>query len=88
MPDLFNGDPIPLNRPDDFDFPKWMSQFPKEEQDKIIDKSIKTMKEKYGVKVSHIASRFDKALTSTENWCCRILLGCQICCAVPRIRKS
>lgn len=21
MPDLFNGDPIPLNRPGDFDFP-------------------------------------------------------------------
>lgn len=51
MPDLFNGNPIPLNRPDDFDFPKWLSNYGTGVEDPIMEKSIKTMREKYGVKV-------------------------------------
>ncbi|KAK5078697.1 hypothetical protein LTR51_000887 [Lithohypha guttulata] len=50
MPDLFNGNPIPLNRPDDFDFPKWLSNYGTGVEDPIMEKSIKTMREKYGVK--------------------------------------
>lgn len=60
MPDLFYGDPIPLNRPGDFDIGKWMKGEYGEKKiqhlppvvDPIIEKSIKAMKEKYGVKVS------------------------------------
>lgn len=60
MPDLFYGDPIPLNRPGDFDIQKWMKGEYNEKKtqhlppvvDGIIEKSIKVMREKYGVKVS------------------------------------
>lgn len=59
MPDLFYGDPIPLNRPGDFDIMKWMNGDYSESKiahkppvvDPIIEKSIKEMKSKHGVKV-------------------------------------
>jgi len=58
MPDLFYGDPIPMNRPGDFDIMKWMHGEYSEKKiahlppvvDPIIEKSIKAMKTKYGVK--------------------------------------
>lgn len=56
MPDLFEGDPIPLNRPDDFDIMKWLTtsgpsggHTPKQ-VDPIVEKVIKALKEEYGVK--------------------------------------
>lgn len=59
MPDLFYEDPIPMNRPGDFDIMKWMQGEYSEKKiahlppvvDPIIEKSIKAMREKYGVKV-------------------------------------
>lgn len=62
MPDLFYGDPIPLNRPGDFDIQKWMKGEYSEKKiqhlppvvDPIIEKSIKAMREKYGVKVEQL----------------------------------
>ena len=64
MPDLFNGDPITLNRPDDFDIMAWLNgkYNPKghahlpPDVDPIVEKSISIMKEKYGVKVCQSSS--------------------------------
>jgi dienelactone hydrolase len=56
MPDLFEGDPIPLNRPEDFDIMKWLQtsgpsqgHTPKQ-VDPIVEAVIKEMREKLGVK--------------------------------------
>lgn len=62
MPDLFYEDPIPLNRPGDFDIMKWMHGEYNDKKtahtppvvDPIIEKSINAMKTKYGVKVSSV----------------------------------
>lgn len=55
--DVFNGDPIPLNRPGTFDFMAWMTKgstgdnpHTKEAVDPIVVEAIKTLKEQYGVK--------------------------------------
>lgn len=55
--DVFNGDPIPLNKPGDFDFMAWMTKgstgnnpHTKEAVDPIVVDAIKTLKEEYGVK--------------------------------------
>lgn len=59
MPDLFYGDAIKLNRPDDFDIQKWLKGEYNDEKkshlppvvDPLVEKSINTMKSKFGVKV-------------------------------------
>lgn len=55
--DLFNGDPIPLNRPGDFDFMKWMTGGSTGDNphtpaavDPIAEAAIKYLKEEKGVK--------------------------------------
>ena len=55
--DVFNGDPLSLNRPEGFDFAKWLSvgsdgknPHTKEAVDPIVEATIKTLKEKHGVK--------------------------------------
>lgn len=50
MPDLFNGDPLQLNRPTDFDFPAWRAKHSTEVVDPIVEATIKELKEKHGVK--------------------------------------
>lgn len=56
MPDLFEGDPIPLNRPDDFDIMKWLttsgpsSGHTFKQVDPIVEAVIKEMKGNLGVK--------------------------------------
>jgi len=50
MPDLFFGDPISLNRPGDFDFPKWLSGHKPDRTDPVVEAALKEMKEKYGCK--------------------------------------
>ncbi|KAK7888024.1 hypothetical protein LTR67_009419 [Exophiala xenobiotica] len=58
MPDLFHGDPIPLNRPGDFDIMKWMHGEYSEKKiahlppvvDPIIDSCLVEMRTKYGCK--------------------------------------
>jgi dienelactone hydrolase len=54
--DLFNGDPLSLNRDDSFDFMKWMTEGSNGQNphtppavDPIIEATIKTMKESHGV---------------------------------------
>jgi dienelactone hydrolase len=50
VPDLFKGDPLPLNRPDDFDFDGWRKKHSTEYVDPIVEATIKELKETYGVK--------------------------------------
>ncbi|KAL4880637.1 esterase/lipase [Aspergillus karnatakaensis] len=58
VPDLFVGDPIPLNRPGDFDLPAWLkgayhpqgTPHTPETVDPIIEASIAELRGKYGVK--------------------------------------
>lgn len=60
MPDLFDGDAIKLNRPDNFDIMKWLQgeYHPKKTPhlppvvDPIIDACIVEMRTKYNCKVS------------------------------------
>lgn len=49
IPDLFHGDPIPLNRPKDFDLGTWRAKHPIERVTPIVESAIKEMK-KLGVK--------------------------------------
>ncbi|ETS74400.1 hypothetical protein PFICI_14266 [Pestalotiopsis fici W106-1] len=55
--DLFNGDPLALNRPDDFDFMGWLTKgstgnnpHTKEAVDPIVEVAIKYLKEEKGIK--------------------------------------
>lgn len=56
MPDLFEGDPMPLNRPDDFDIMKWLATsgpskgHTTKQVDPIVAKVIKALKADFGVK--------------------------------------
>jgi len=50
VPDLFNGDPIPLNRGPDFDMTAWREKHTTETVDPIMTAVIKALKEEYGVK--------------------------------------
>jgi dienelactone hydrolase len=51
MPDLFNGDPIPLNRPADFDIMKWLTNgHTFKEVDPICEAVIKDLRSTFGVK--------------------------------------
>jgi dienelactone hydrolase len=50
IPDLFHGDPIPLNRPAEFDFMVWRKGHGVERVDPIVEASIKELRGKYGVK--------------------------------------
>ena len=59
MPDLFQGDPIPLNRPGDFDLMKWLQGEYNATKtphlppvvDPIIDACLVEMRTKYQCKV-------------------------------------
>jgi dienelactone hydrolase len=55
--DVFNGDPIPLNRPEAFDFQSWKNKgsdgknpHTTKEVDPIVEAAIKTLKDYHGVK--------------------------------------
>jgi dienelactone hydrolase len=50
MPDLFHGDAIPLNKPDDFDFMQWLKGHPPSRVDPVIDTSLVEMRTKLGCK--------------------------------------
>ena len=50
MPDIFNGDPLPLNRPGTFDMAAWRKNHGVETVEPILQAAIKEMKETYGVK--------------------------------------
>ncbi|KAI9712349.1 MAG: hypothetical protein M1820_001562 [Bogoriella megaspora] len=53
MPDLFHGDPVPLNRPADFDIMQWLQGPPghlPNRVDPVVDAAIKELKNNLGVK--------------------------------------
>jgi dienelactone hydrolase len=51
VPDLFNGDPVPLDRSPDFDLMKWLTgSHTFKEVDPICDAVIKDLRSTYGVK--------------------------------------
>jgi len=50
MPDLFQGDPIPLNRGGGFDMNAWRAKHTPEHVDPVVDAVIKALKSEYGVK--------------------------------------
>lgn len=66
LPDLFHEDPIPLNRPDDFDIMKWMHGEYNEKKiahlpptvDPIVKSCVDAMRSKYGVKVISLQFSF------------------------------
>jgi dienelactone hydrolase len=54
--DVFNGDPIPLNRPEGFNLMEWLQKgsdgnnpHTKEFVDPIVEDGIKALKEEYGI---------------------------------------
>jgi dienelactone hydrolase len=50
MPDLFAGDPVPLNRPEGFQIMDWLKNHLPDKTDPIIEAALKEMQEKYGCK--------------------------------------
>ena len=53
MPDLFHGDPVPLNRPDTYDLLAWLRGAPghmTERVDPVVDAVLGSMREFYGCK--------------------------------------
>jgi dienelactone hydrolase len=50
MPDMFHGDPLPLNRPDTFDFEAWRKDKGPEQVDPVVQAALKDLKENYGTK--------------------------------------
>jgi dienelactone hydrolase len=51
VPDLFNGDAIPLNRPAGFEITEWRKSHTPAHVNPIVEASIKELREKYNVKV-------------------------------------
>jgi len=65
MPDLFNGDPLSLNRPDGFDFMAWLTKgssgnnpHTTEAVDPIVEKSIKYLQEQGYKKIGAVGYCF------------------------------
>ncbi len=48
MPDLFHGDPVPLNRPDDYDLMKWFKGPPGHSPESVVPVVEATLKEMRG----------------------------------------
>ena len=65
MPDLFNGDPLSLNRPEGFDFMAWLTKgtggnnpHTTEQVDPIVEKSIAYLKEQGYKKIGSVGYCF------------------------------
>jgi dienelactone hydrolase len=65
IPDLYNGDPIPLNRPDGFDFMTWLTKgtggnnpHTTAAVDLIVEKSIKYLQDKGYKKIGAVGYCF------------------------------
>lgn len=50
MPDLFEGDPVKLNRPEGFDFAQWTKKHGTDRTDPIVFSTISWLKKDLGVK--------------------------------------
>jgi dienelactone hydrolase len=49
MPDLFQGDPIPLNHAEDFDFMKWLPSHLPPNVDPVVESTIRYIREEMGI---------------------------------------
>lgn len=49
IPDVFEGDPVPLNRPDGFDLQKWLGGHGTDKVDPIVEKTISWLKKDEGI---------------------------------------
>jgi dienelactone hydrolase len=65
IPDLFNGDPLSLNRPEGFDFMAWLTKgtggnnpHTTEQVDPIVEKSIAYLKEQGYKKIGSVGYCF------------------------------
>jgi hypothetical protein len=65
IPDLFNGDPLTLNRPEEFDFMSWLTKGSSGDNphtygavDPIVEKSIKYLQEKGFKKIGAVGYCF------------------------------
>lgn len=65
MPDQFHGDPIPLNRPADFDLMKWRQPHGPSSVDPIVEGTLKMMREELGCK-----------RIGGVGYCCMMPYGC------------
>lgn len=97
MPDIFLGDPLPLNRPEGFDIMAWIQKGSNgnnphtwEAVDPIIAKSIKYLQEKGFKNIGAVGYCFVsvKFTTTKLDFGQRIILilhqGSQICRSLPR----
>ena len=50
MPDLFQGDPIPMNRGGGFDINAWRAKHTPDQVDPVVKAVISELKDKYGVR--------------------------------------
>jgi dienelactone hydrolase len=50
VPDLFHGDPLPMNRGPEFDMAAWRANHLPETVDPVVDAAVKELKENYGIK--------------------------------------
>jgi dienelactone hydrolase len=67
--DLFRGDPLALNRPADFDFPKWLSGHPTEKVDPVVAAGLKHLKDKGFSKIGSVGYCFG------AKYVCRFMNG-------------
>lgn len=50
VPDLFNGNAVPVNIPEGFDLPGWLKNYTPKQLDPLVDAVVKELKGKLGVK--------------------------------------
>jgi dienelactone hydrolase len=93
MPDLFHGDPVPLNKPGEFDMQKWrMGEYhPKgkahlpADVDPIVETCIRDMRAKYNCKVRGVVESRKAIFANNklEAWSCGILFWRKVCRSTP-----
>lgn len=74
MPDLFHGDPVPLNKPGEFDMQRWrMGEYHPEgkthlpkDVDPVVESCIREMQTKFNCKVRTLCSDRRKYLLRME----------------------
>jgi dienelactone hydrolase len=93
MPDLFHGDPVPLNKPGEFDMQKWrMGGYHAEgkahlpaDVDPIVETCIRDMRAKYNCKVRGVVESRKAIFVNNklEAWSCGILFWRKVCRPTP-----
>jgi dienelactone hydrolase len=97
MPDLFHGDPVPLNKAGEFDMQKWrMGGYHPEgkahlpaDVDPIVETCIRDMRAKYNCKVRGVVESRKAIFANNklEAWSCGILFWRKVCRSTPTFWK-